>query len=112
MQAYYTVGNTDDSPATVLRTVALVLRHYVRPLGRTALGGSSGLFGNGMAFRAKVLTDGGGRHLTEDMELRPQLLLYGTLVDFVLDATLRAEMPDTLHGSRTQHERWERGRQA
>ena len=45
---------------------ALILRHYIRPLGRTALGGSTGLFGNGMVFRTDLLGPAGGFHRALD----------------------------------------------
>ena len=111
MQGQYRVRDPGASTAAALRSAALALRHHLRPLGRTALGGSCGLFGNGMAFRAEVLrarawTD----HLTEDIELQMELLLEGVLVAYAPDAVVEAEMPTTLEGARTQNERWERGR--
>ena len=48
------------SPAAGLRAAALACRHHLRPLGRTALGASCGLYGNGMAFAAAVLRGRGG----------------------------------------------------
>jgi len=94
-----------------MRSAALAVRHYLRPLGRTALGASCGLYGNGMVFRSEVLrgyrwTD----HLTEDAELQMELLVRGQLVDFAPDAVIEAEMPHTLDAARTQNERWELGR--
>ena len=87
------------------------LRHHVRPLGRTNLGASCGLFGNGMVFTREVLA---GRpwtnHLTEDIELQMELLFDGHIVAYAPDAVVEAEMPGTLEASRTQNERWERGR--
>ena len=110
-QAYYAVRDAELSPSTALRQAALALRHYVRPLGRSALGGSCGLFGNGMVFRTELLQ---GRqfsaHLTEDLEFQLDLLLAGELVGFMPDAVVEAEMPTTLAASRTQNERWELGR--
>jgi hypothetical protein len=111
VQAHYAVADPSTSPTTAFRAAALALRHYLRPLGRTAIGGSTGLYGNGMVFTADVL----GRrsfsnHLTEDIELQLELLADGTKVAFAPDALVEAEMPDTLEASRTQHERWERGR--
>jgi cellulose synthase/poly-beta-1,6-N-acetylglucosamine synthase-like glycosyltransferase len=111
VQGYYAVREPESSTATALRAAALAARHYVRPLGRTALGGSSGLHGNGMAFAAPVLKGREWtRHLTEDIELQLDLLLDGTKVAFAPDAVVEAEMPTSLAASRTQHERWERGR--
>ena len=111
VQGQYRVRDPGASAATALRSAALALRHHLRPLGRTAIGGSCGLFGNGMAFRTEVLrarawTD----HLTEDIELQNELLLDGVLVAYAPDAVVEAAMPTTLEGARTQNERWERGR--
>jgi cellulose synthase/poly-beta-1,6-N-acetylglucosamine synthase-like glycosyltransferase len=110
-QAYYAVRAPETSPSVATRYAALALRHYVRPLGRTALGGSCGLFGNGMVFRADVLADREfSAHLTEDAEFQMELLLDGQLVGFVPDSRVEAEMPSTFAAARTQHERWELGR--
>jgi cellulose synthase/poly-beta-1,6-N-acetylglucosamine synthase-like glycosyltransferase len=89
----------------------MAARTFLRPLGRTTIGGSAGLHGNGMAFRPSVLERRGwSDHLTEDVELHLDLLLDGILVAFAPTARLAAEMPTTLESARTQHERWERGR--
>jgi hypothetical protein len=110
-QAYYAVRGSTGSTTTAFRATALAARHYLRPLGRTRLGGSAGLHGNGMAFRADVLAaHAWTNHLTEDIELDLELGLAGKQVVFAPDAIVEAEMPTTLEGSRTQHERWERGR--
>ena len=110
-QGHYTVRDPDASPTIALRYAALACRHHLRPLGRTALGASCGLYGNGMAFRSDLL----GRrkfsgHLIEDAELQLELLLDGTSVVYVPDARVFAEMPADLATSRTQNERWELGR--
>src|SRR5215471_9575182 len=55
IQAYYTVLNAGESPIAGLRFAALAALHYLRPLGRSALGLSVGLKGNGMCFSAPVL---------------------------------------------------------
>jgi cellulose synthase/poly-beta-1,6-N-acetylglucosamine synthase-like glycosyltransferase len=111
VQGYYAVREPEATDVTALRAAALAARHYLRPLGRTALGGSSGLHGNGMAFATPVLRDREWtRHLTEDIELQLDLLLDGTKVAFAPEAVVEAEMPTTFEASRSQHERWERGR--
>jgi 1,2-diacylglycerol 3-beta-glucosyltransferase len=110
-QTYYTVREPELSASVGLRHAALVLRHFVRPLGRTALGASSGLFGNGMVFRPTILEHREfSAHLTEDVEFQLGLLLDGDLVGFLPDAVVEAEMPETLASARTQNERWELGR--
>ncbi len=111
VQGFYSVRDPATSPATGLRYAALALRHYLRPLGRTAIGGSCGLYGNGMVFRTEVLARHGfSNHLTEDAELQMELLLDGVRVAFAPDAVVEAEMPATLAAARTQNERWELGR--
>lgn len=111
VQAYYGVRDSDASTATAFRAAALAVRHYLRPLGRAQLGGTVGLFGNGMMFAADVLRRRSfSRHLVEDIEFSLDLLLDGTKVVFAPAATVEAEMPTTTEASQTQHERWERGR--
>lgn len=110
-QGRYDVFEPSESTAAGIRAAALASRHHLRPLGRNALGGSSGLFGNGMVFDRSLLT---GRtwsgHLVEDAEFQNELLLDGLCVEYVPGARVRAEMPDTLDASVTQNERWELGR--
>lgn len=111
VQGHYGVRNPGDSTGAGLRAAALALRHHLRPLGRTALGGSSGLYGNGMAFAADVFRQHRWTgQLTEDLELQLELLLDGILVAYAPDARVEAEMPATFAGAQTQNERWERGR--
>jgi 1,2-diacylglycerol 3-beta-glucosyltransferase len=110
-QAFYGVRDAGDSTATALRFAALACRHHVRPLGRTALGGSSGLYGNGMAFDVEVMQARAWTgHLTEDMEFQMELLLDGYRVAYVPGAMLEAEMPLSLEAAASQNERWELGR--
>jgi 1,2-diacylglycerol 3-beta-glucosyltransferase len=110
-QGYYAVKDPETSPAVGLRFAAIACRHRLRPLARTRLGASSGLFGNGMAFRSALLADRRwSNHLIEDAEFQMDLLLDGHLVTYVPDAVVRAEMPATLEGATSQNERWELGR--
>lgn len=111
VQGYYGVRDVEGSWVVALRGAALAARHYLRPLGRTSLGGSAGLHGNGMVFSAEVMHDRSwSGHLTEDIELEAELLLDGERVAFAPDAQVAAEMPVGLAGARSQNERWERGR--
>lgn len=110
-QAYYAVRDPAATPAVAMRAAALAVRHFLRPLARCSLGGTCGLFGNGMGFRADVyrsrqLTD----HLTEDLELQLELVLGNDVVEFVPEAIVEAEMPRTAEAARSQNERWESGR--
>ena len=111
VQGFYAVKDPETSTTVGLRYAAIACRHHLRPLARTRLGGSSGLYGNGMAFRKDVLV---GRrwsnHLIEDAEFQMELLLDGHLVVYAPDAVVRAEMPVSLEGATSQNERWELGR--
>jgi 1,2-diacylglycerol 3-beta-glucosyltransferase len=111
-QAYYGVHDPGGSTAAALRSAALACRHNLRPLGRSAIGASCGLYGNGMAFDKELMK---GRrwsgHLTEDMEFQMDLLLDGQRVAYVAGALLEAEMPHNLDSATSQNERWELGRQ-
>ena len=111
VQGHYAVRDDGDSPVVAFRSAAMAARTFLRPLGREAIGGSAGLHGNGMMFRSdQVDTLRWSDHLTEDVELHLELLLDGLKVSFAPDARIAAEMPDTVDASRSQHERWERGR--
>ena len=104
-------SDPDHSPVAAFRFAALACRHHLRPLGRGRLGGSCGLYGNGMMFTRTLFA---GRrwsgHLVEDAELQNELLLDGQLVTYAPDAGARAEMPHTLSQAASQNQRWERGR--
>jgi cellulose synthase/poly-beta-1,6-N-acetylglucosamine synthase-like glycosyltransferase len=111
VQAYSAVRDADSSPVVGLRYVAMTMVNYVRPLGRMLLGGSAGLKGNGMLFRAELLHQHEWTgHLTEDIALHMSLIAAGEQVLFAPDAVVWSEMPTTLVRSTTQNERWERGR--
>ena len=111
-QGFYSVRDPGSSSSAGLRYIALASRHHLRPLGRNRLGGSAGLFGNGMAFEWPLLRRRRWTgHLVEDAEFQLELLIKdGITVTYVPDARLVAEMPSTLEASSGQNERWERGR--
>ncbi len=110
-QGRYLVRDPHASAATSIRLAALACRHHLRSLGRVRLGGSCGLFGNGMAFRrATVAHRPWSNHLVEDAEFQLELLLDGVHVRYVPGAQVVAEMPVELDQSASQHARWERGR--
>ena len=111
VQGFYGVREAFESTPATLRYCALAARHHCRPLARTAIGGSCGLFGNGMAFARQLVIDRSwSSHLVEDMEFQLDLLLSGVRVEYEPLARLEAEMPHTFADSVTQHQRWEVGR--
>jgi 1,2-diacylglycerol 3-beta-glucosyltransferase len=111
IQAYYSVKNPTMSWNTSLRYAALVVLHYLRPLGRSSMGFSAGLKGNGMVFTQDVLEQHPwSGSITEDIENHMALLLDGIRVHFAPKAIVLGEMPETFVQSRSQLDRWERGR--
>jgi cellulose synthase/poly-beta-1,6-N-acetylglucosamine synthase-like glycosyltransferase len=113
-QAQYRVLNDEQSWTAGLRAVAFALFNHLRPLGRSRLGWSAGLKGNGMCFSAAVLERFGwdAHSLAEDAEFHLRLLDAGIHVVYVPEARVAAEMPVTLQQARTQQARWEGGRLA
>jgi len=111
VQGYYAVRDPTRSWGVALRYAALAVLHYLRPLGRSVLGGTTGFKGNGLCLRADLARRfAWSGSLTEDIQYHMELVLAGERVAFAPDAVLEAEMPGTLHGARTQNVRWERGR--
>ena len=112
LQAHYRVLNPRASSVSALREAAFASLHYLRPMGRAALGLSCGLKGNGMCFDAATLDRHGWASvgLAEDVELHLALVRAGERVDFVPEATVWADMPTTLAAAKSQNVRWEQGR--
>ncbi len=111
IQSYYAVRDPDSAWSTALRSVALIVLHYLRPLGRMTLGGTAGLKGNGMVFAADIVRQHRfSGSLTEDLEYHMELVKAGERATFAPDAVIEAEMPNTLKASDSQNARWEKGR--
>lgn len=92
--------------------IGFLLYNFVRPLGRSALGGTVGLRGNGMCFRADVLREvpWDAYSISEDIEYGLKLVLKGIRVDFAPDAIAHATMPQRAENAVSQRARWEGGR--
>ena len=112
VQAYYSVLNPGESPLAALRYAALTAVHYLRPLGRSVLGLSCGLKGNGMCFAAPIVERFAWRWFTlaEDVEFHLALVREGIRVDFAPETSVLADMPVTFAQATSQNDRWERGR--
>jgi GT2 family glycosyltransferase len=112
VQAHYGVRNAADSWRTRLLAIAFALFHGVRSLGRERLGLSCGLRGNGMAFTHEVLerVPYAAFSIVEDLEFGIQLGQHGVRVAYAAEAHVLGDMPEGERASRSQRERWERGR--
>lgn len=84
----------------------------VRPLGRSRLGASVGLLGNGFALRADTTTQVPytAHSVAEDLEYHLHLALAGMAVHYVPDALVWGEIAESGTGAPQQRARWEGGR--
>lgn len=112
LQVRYGIRNPDESWRTRLLAVAFACFHDVRSTGRESLGLSCGLRGNGMVFTRRALEVAPHRasSLVEDLEYGMDLADAGIRIGYVEGASVLAEMPTNDEGSRSQRDRWERGR--
>jgi cellulose synthase/poly-beta-1,6-N-acetylglucosamine synthase-like glycosyltransferase len=109
LQASNTVLNASASPGTALRWLALSLMNHVRPLGRTRLGASSTLTGNGMCLTRALLERYPWEAFSrgEDYEYYLHLVEQGICVRYVPAAIVRSQMPLRFAQMRSQDLRWE-----
>lgn len=114
VQGQYVVLNAFEAPSTSLRWLALTLMNHVRQLGRSTLGASSTLTGNGMLFSAALLERRPWRAfgLTEDYQYYLDLVEHGESIRYAADALVKADMPTTFTQMRTQDVRWESAAEA
>jgi len=112
VQGYYDVRNPADNWRTGLCAAALTVFHHLRPAGRSVIGGTAGLQGNGMAFRARILQRYGwpAHSVVEDLEFSLLLLRENILVHYNPDAVVYAEMAVNGSQAESQRRRWESGR--
>jgi cellulose synthase/poly-beta-1,6-N-acetylglucosamine synthase-like glycosyltransferase len=111
-QGQYRVQNGTAAWTAGLRAVAFALINHLRPLGRSALGWSVGLKGNGMCFSRRLIERFGwaAYSLAEDAEYHLALVSAGVRVAYAPEAVVTSAMPTTLRQARSQQQRWERGR--
>lgn len=112
LQCRYQVANAGDTPRTRLLELALLGMNVLRPLGRSALGLSAGIFGNGFALSAQTLAGVPYKSdsVVEDLEYHLHLVSAKVRVDFLDNATVWGDMPVSNAGQKTQRARWEGGR--
>lgn len=112
LQTFDGVANPDQNWRTALTYAGFALINHVRSCGRSRLGTSVGLQGNGMAFRTDLLLKYGwpAQSVVEDVQFSFDLLFDGHIVHYNPDAILTSEMPATRHQAASQRRRWELGR--
>ena len=112
VQGYYDVLNPESSPMASLSYMGFVLSRNLRYKGRTRLGWTSNLLGNGMCFTREVIRAVGwsATSIVEDIEYEMILHLKGIRVAFAPEAKIYAEIPTTFSGSEVQRGRWDSGK--
>lgn len=112
VQLRYAIRNPEDSIRTRALELGMASFNALRPKGRTALGMSSGIFGNGFCISREALENVPylAHSIVEDIEYHIHLLLKGYRTVFTDRACVYAEMPTSVEASKTQRIRWERGR--
>lgn len=112
VQARYIAGNGEATTRTRIMALSLTGINVVRPRGRSRLGLSSGIFGNGFALSADTLraVPYTAQSVVEDLEYHLSLVAAGRKVEFLDTATVYGELPDNDAAARTQRARWEGGR--
>ena len=112
IQSLVQIDDPGASSTGQLRGLAYEFISRVRPLGRSSIGLSAGLRGNGMC----IARDVAGRFswntnsLTEDYELHGRLLMAGIRTAFAPEAIVLTQLPPSSASAQTQSQRWERGR--
>ncbi len=109
-QARYVVRGS--GPRSRLTALGFLGFNVVRPRGRSQLGLSSGIFGNGFGMRADVLArvPYAASSVVEDLEYHLRLVEQGVRVEFLEAATVASELPTRGDAARSQRARWEGGR--
>ena len=112
LQCRYEVANAGASPRTQLAALAFLGMNVLRPLGRSRLGLSCGIFGNGFGMRTEVLArvPYKANSLVEDLEYHLHLIRAGIRVRFLNDVAVYGEMPESSAAAGSQRTRWEGGR--
>ena len=112
LQCRYQVANAETNPRTRLAALAFLGMNVLRPRGRDRLGLSCGIFGNGFALAAATLrtVPYTANSLVEDLEYHLHLIAANLRVQFVDQATVFGEMPESSAAATTQRARWEGGR--
>lgn len=110
-QGRHVIAHPTDSWFTAVMYIAFVLDN-LRNAGRSNLGFSAKLMGDGMCFARQVLErfPWTANSLTEDAEYQALLLLNGIKVSFSADAFSFGEIPTSLDAARVQRSRWMQGR--
>jgi cellulose synthase/poly-beta-1,6-N-acetylglucosamine synthase-like glycosyltransferase len=110
IQGQHVILNPESGWFPALTWAMFLIDNRFQNLGRANLGWSAKNMGDSICFRADVLRQiGWGAGLTEDYQLRQQLLLEGIKIAYEPTAKGYGEAPLTWAQARMQRARWLRG---
>jgi cellulose synthase/poly-beta-1,6-N-acetylglucosamine synthase-like glycosyltransferase len=112
IQLLYGISNPSDTIRTKAMELGQASYNGLRPRGRSRLGLSSGIYGNGFCLTRDTLQQVPytAHSIVEDIEYHVSLLMKGICTDFCDSASVMAKMPTSAEASEKQRVRWERGR--
>jgi hypothetical protein len=107
VQARYLVKNAGASDRTALMNLAFMAFCVLRPRGRSRLGLSVGILGNGFGLsrRSLEVVPYSARSVVEDLEHHLHLVRAGFKVEFMDETCVRADFPVGEQGADTQRAR-------
>lgn len=107
IQGQHRIANPDDGWFPALTWAMFILTNRVQNQGRSNLGFSAGNMGDAICLTDEALrTTGWGEGLTEDYDLRLNLLLHGIRIVYEPAAIAYGEAPATWALARQQRARW------
>jgi cellulose synthase/poly-beta-1,6-N-acetylglucosamine synthase-like glycosyltransferase len=111
-QCRYEMESTTTKSSTRLAALAFRGFNVIRPRGRSRLGLSAGILGNGFAIVRSVLhyIPYEAFSVVEDLEYHLHLVMAGERVVYVDEAVISADFPESSAGESVQRSRWEGGR--
>jgi len=110
VQGQHIISNAENGWFPALTWAMFLVDNRYGNLGRTNLGWSAKHMGDSICFCAEVLRSvGGGEGLTEDYQLRQQLLLQNIKIAYEPAAIGYGEAPRTWAQAQAQRARWLRG---
>lgn len=112
VQCRYLPAETDQSLRGRLMNLALISFHVIRPRGRSRLGASAGIFGNGFGLSRHALLSVPYHpgSIAEDLEYHVSLVRHGLRVAFADATTVWSVFPEDEETATVQRSRWEGGR--
>ncbi len=111
-QVKYVLDGKEDSMRSRFQAIAFTAFNVLRPRGRSRLGLSAGIFGNGSVLTRRLLEaiPFTVTSLVEDVAYHLKIVEAGYRVDFIEESDVVSAQPIHWQGRLSQRKRWEGGR--